>query len=218
MRLKSYSLLYAALLAGLLPPAAPALDTLVLLDAGPPKVLLESRKPILAETTGQVPVDFDRALEVFSEPTLIQDVQEVYCELIAEDGTPAIVISQSGSNTYFYVTRKGERTDITEVIRRKTDKDTFDLVFYSTGRRFFGEYETVIHVQVTDAGKESVHYKARVYAYPENAFSRFFARHLGLVERYFRKKTAHLAEIITTVSYSLCNEAEKTSGSDVDDD
>jgi len=190
-----------------------ALDTLTLLEAGPSKALLENKKPIYAETIGQLPVDFIRALDVFEAPALMQNVQDAYCELIAEDGTPEFTISEAGTNTYFYVNRKGERTDIREVLRKKTSDETFDIVFYSAGKRFFGNYEALIHVRLSDAGKDGVSYTASVYAYPQNAISRFFARHLGLVERYFKKKTGHMTEIISTISCSLCEEAEDPAGS-----
>lgn len=189
-----------------------ALDTLVLLPAGPSKALLENKKPIYAETSGEVQVDYAQALNVMDEPGLLQNVQDAYCKLIAKDGTPEFTIQQCSSNTYFYVNKDGERTDIAEVLRKKTSGSTFDIVYYSAGKRFFGRYEAVIHVQISDDGDAGSRYVASVYAYPENAFSRFFARHLGLVDRYFKKKTGEMTGIITTITCSLCDEKSAQPG------
>lgn len=186
--------------------SAQALDTLPLLPDGPSKALLEGKKPICAETTGMVPVEFTRALGVFEDPSLLQNVQDAYCKLVTEDGTPEFTIEQASSNTYFYVNKNDERTDITEVLRKQTSESTFDIVYYSAGKRFFGYYEAVIHVQIVDDGEGGSRYVASVYAYPKNAVSRFFARHLGLVERYFEKKTGDMTGIITTIACNLCEE------------
>lgn len=184
-----------------------------MLPEGESKSLLASKKSINANAEGVVPIKFSKAMEVYAQDALLTRVQTAYCDLLAEGGVPEFTISQSSSNTYFYVNNEGQRTDITEVMRRKTSEDTFDIILYSAGRRFFGDYQAVVHVQLTDAGNDETHYSAIVYAYPENAVSRFFARHLGLVERYFKKKTCHMTEIITTISCSLCNADADVAGS-----
>ncbi|VGO11692.1 hypothetical protein PDESU_00238 [Pontiella desulfatans] len=183
-----------------------ALDTLALLGTGPSKTLLQDKKPIVAEAKGSVPVNFDAALHVLRHPDFITHVQDAYCELIDEDGTPEFTIQKTSTNTYFYVNRKDERTDITEVVRRETVEGCFDIILYSAGKRFFGAYQALIHIQVLKEGENNSTYVASVYAYPENAFNRFFARHLGVVERYFKKKTGHMSEIVTTITSSLCEE------------
>lgn len=185
-----------------------ALDTLALLESGPSKMLLESKKPIYAETQGSVPIRFSRALDVLQQPELMTNVQRAYCELIAEGGTPEFTINQTSTNTYYYINKDGERTDITEVLKRKTSDTTFDMVLYSAGQRFFGNYQALIHVQIVDVGNGSVSYVSSVYAYPENAVSRFFARHLGLVNRYFKSKTSQMTDIITAISCRLCGQVE----------
>ena len=187
--------------------SAQALDTIALLPDGPSKHLLEKKKPIYAETCGAVPVGFSDALVVFGKPTLLQDVQDAYRAQIAKDHEPEFSIQQASSNAYYYVNKDKERTDITEVLRKKTSDSTYDIVYYSTGKRFFGKYEAVIHVRICANGEDKTSYLAVVYAYPENAFSRFFARHLKVVERYFTKKTGQMTEIVTAISCSLCSKA-----------
>ena len=189
--------------------AAQPLDTMALLDEGPSRTLLEGKKPIYAETSGRVPVNYSQALEILQQPGFMNNVQEAYTNLIDEDGTPEFTIQQTSANCYFYVNRKWERTDITEIMRRNTSADRFDIILYSTGQRFFGNYEALIHVRVKADGEGASTYVAAVYAYPENAVSRFFARHLGLVDRYFRKKTVHMTDMITTITCSLCGQDEE---------
>ena len=43
------------------------------------------------------------------------------------------------------------------------------------------------------------HYDVAVYAFPERAFTRFFARHLKLIERFFRKRTDVIGQLIVAV-------------------
>jgi hypothetical protein len=181
------------------------LDTLSLLEDGPSKALLENTKPIVAEIRGRVPVEFSNALTVFERPDFLQCVQEEYGSQIGDEVQPEFVIKQSSTNTYFYVNRKGERTDITEELRKKTSDSTIDLVLYSHGKRSFGKYRSLVHIQVSDDGQGGSVYVASIYAYPENGFSRFFVRHLGLIERYFKNKTDEMAELFTAIICNLCN-------------
>ncbi len=205
MHLKNCRFVYALLTAWLIASSAHALDTLSLLkNDGPSMTLLLEKKPIYAETEGSVPVSFPDALVVFEQPNLLQSVQDAYCELTAEIGKPEFTIQQASTNTYFYINRKNERTDITEVLRQRNSDNAIDIIYYAIGERFFGKYEAVIHVQITGDNGEQTRYVASVYAYPENAFSRFFARRLGLVERFFRNKTSELTGLITEITCNLC--------------
>lgn len=181
-----------------------ALDTLSLLGEGPARQLLQGKKAIRAETDGRVPVGFDQALAVLSQSNLLDRIQREYRELLAENETPEFIINQTSSNTYFYVNQKGERTDLVELLRQPASDGAFDIVLYSAGNRFFGYYQAVIHIRLFSNGTGGSNYQAVVYAYPENAFSRFFARHFNLVERYFAKKTGQMAGIVTAIGCSLC--------------
>ncbi len=117
---------------------------------------------------------------------------------------PEFTVQQSSSNTWFFINGNQERTDIAEVAGRLTGADTFDLAYYTQGRRFFGHYQALIHIRLTGAG-DSTAYTVAVYAYPENGFSRFFARHLQLVEKYFRSKTSEISELAVQISTKLCD-------------
>jgi hypothetical protein len=192
--------------------SAQALDTLPLLPSGAAQTLLEKKKPIRAEAAGTVPAEYGAAMLVFESPSLLTDVQAAYASLLPDGEKPEFLIQQAAPKAWFYINRKGERTDITEIARKQTSDTAFDIIYYSAGKRFFGDYQAVIHVQISKDAEQS-RYAAMVYAYPENAFSRFFARRLGLVERFFKKKTAEMSGIISTITCNLCEKEEERAAS-----
>jgi hypothetical protein len=185
-----------------------ALETLSMLETGPSRTLLERKNPIKATTKGTLPVKFVGMMRVLSEPDFLENIQRAYSELIIEGETPEFRINKTSDKTYYYINKNGERTDILEVLRRKTSDTTFDIILLSSGKRFFGNYEALIHVQITRKG-EQVDYVSSVYAYPENVISRFLARRLGLIERYFRNKASHMTGIISIISCKLCEQVEE---------
>jgi len=165
---------------------------------------LMEQKFIYAETGGAVPVSFCSAVSVLHQPAFLTRVQEEYEKMLPAGKLPEFTVQQSSTNAWFYINKKQERTDIAQVASRITGADTFDLAYYTHGRRFFGMYQALIHVRLTGSGN-STDYTVAVYAYPENGFSRFFARHLKLVERYFHSKTAEISAIAVQISTRLCN-------------
>lgn len=164
---------------------------------------------ILAETKGTVPVSIHSAISVLQQPAFLIRVQEEYEKLLPPGKRPEFRVQQSAINTWFYINKKQERTDITEVAGRMSGADTFDLAYYTQGRRFFGLYQALIHIRLT-GGAESTDYTVAVYAYPANDFSRFFARHFQLVEKYFRSKTGEISELAVRLSTRLCNDEALT--------
>ena len=165
---------------------------------------------IYAETGGTVPVRIDLVTSVLQDPAFLTHVQDEYEKTLPDGKCPEFSIQQSAPNTWFYINQKRERTDITEVAERMNGADTFDLAYYTQGRRFFGSYQALIHIRLTGTGN-STDYAVAVYAFPENGFSRFFARHLPLVERYFQSKTVEISGVAAQISTRLCN-SESLSG------
>ncbi len=53
-------------------------------------------------------------------------------------------------------------------------------------------------------------YEIQVYAYPKTSVSRFFARHLRLVERYFEDKTDSLTALTVSICRGLLGGTEVT--------
>lgn len=164
---------------------------------------LLSKKYIYAETGGAVPVCFDRALTVFREESFLSLVQAEYEKMMPAENSPEFVIEPCGPDAWFYVNRKGERTDLFETAARREGEDLFHLVYFSEGRRFFGLYQALIHIRLTRTAGTSAYHVA-VYAYPENGVSRFVARRLNLVERYFRSKTDEISDLAVQISTRLC--------------
>jgi hypothetical protein len=166
--------------------------------------LLE-RKFIYAETDGTVPVRFCSAISVLQEPSFLARVQEEYEKTLPPGSHPEFTVQQSATNAWFFINKKQERTDITEVAGGFAGADTFDLAYYTQGCRFFGAYQALVHVRLARSGNETG-YTVAVYAYPENGLCRFFARHLQLVEKYFREKTGEISETAVRISTRLCRE------------
>ncbi len=181
-------------------------ETAALVTDGLSRALLE-KKFIFAETGGTVPVSIQSAVSILEQPAFLTRVQEEYERLLPPGKRPEFTVRQSATNAWFYINKKQERTDITEVLVRRNGVDTFDLVYYTHGCRFFGSYQALIHIRLTGDGN-ATGYTVAVYAYPENDFSRFFARHLQLVERYFRSKTGEISEVAVQISLRLCREGD----------
>jgi hypothetical protein len=173
---------------------------------------LLAKEFIYAETGGNVPVDIGSAITLLRQPSFLTRVQEEYESLLPPGKQPEFTVQQSATNSWFYINKKQERTDIIEVASREGADDTFDLAYYTEGRRFFGFYQALIHVQLTGED-ESTRYTVAVYAYPENLVSRFFARHLNLVERYFRSKTDEISVLAAQISTRLCGLEPSVEGS-----
>lgn len=167
---------------------------------------LLKKKFIFAETGGTVPVSIQSAVPVLEQPGFLTRVQEEYEKLLPPGKRPEFTVQQSSSNTWFYINQKQERTDITETASCMSGDGIFNLAYYTQGRRFFGFYQAVIHIRLAGTGDSTV-YTVAVYAYPENGISRFFARHLQLVEKYFRSKTGEISALAVQISARLCQDS-----------
>jgi hypothetical protein len=65
----------------------------------------------------------------------------------------------------------------------------------------------LIHVHAIDAGEFGTVYTAAIHAYPHNGPLRFFARRLGTVERFFKRKTL----LIVNITDKICADMENSS-------
>jgi hypothetical protein len=197
-------LLFILLVPALSLAAIQTLETVELVSDDLSRALL-NKKFIGAETGGTVPVPLREAVAVLERPDFLTRVQDEYEKLLPSGKRPEFKVEQNPDGTWFYVNKYGERTDIRQVAGRKTGTDSFDLAYYTHGRRFFGFYQALIHVRLTGTWS-STDYTVAVYAYPENGVSRFFARHLQLVERYFKSKTGEISAIAVQISTRLCGD------------
>ncbi len=196
MHCKSYRLIGCCLLWVF---SAGALETLPLLEKGPALTLLEKKKSIEANVSGSVDVGFERMLALYESPSMVLRIQQVYRDYVVGDEGVEFEIEEVEPRRYAYVNRKGEQTVVEEVHRARSNAGGFDLILYTAGQRFFGAYEAVIHIQLQRGDGEKSEYRAAVYAYPKNSLSRFFGRHLGLVEGFFKRKTVEMEALTVEV-------------------
>lgn len=162
------------------------------------------RDTINIETGGTAPVEFNKAVSVFQQADFLSRVQDEYRQMQSDGKAPEFSIQQSAPHVWFYINQNQERTDITEVVNTLSGKDALNLVYYTVGHRFFGDYKAVIHVRLTHQNKETA-YAVAVYAYPENSCCRFLVRHLPFIEKYFQAKTRDLTATAVQISTRLCN-------------
>ena len=185
-------------------PAAPRLETAPLVQHDDASAALLDRKYIHVEAEGGVEIVFADAMLAFMRENLLDDVQQAYAELLPEGEEPEFEIQQASAGRYFYENRKGEKSFITEVCRRVEPSGEMTLVFHVRGKRFFGTFESLVHIEVRAAAETPTAYRVAVYAYPHNGLSRFLARHLNLVERYFHSKTDAMVKLVTRIGHRLC--------------
>lgn len=186
----------------------------VLLLSGPPvradfrateayRSVLEAHY-IQAGGTGVVDIAFRDAVVLFERVNLLDDVQAAYARMLGEGAEPEFVITQESTNRWSYVNKAGHASVIEELHRAiQTNANHATVVYFTEGERFFGKFRAVIEVAVRPEGDgASSCYEVAVYAYPVNSFSRFFARHLGVIDRFFRDKTRE----ITHLAVSICRD------------
>lgn len=173
------------------------------LVSDPLSCALLDRDYIYAETQGTVPVRFSSAISVFKQDDFLSRVQEEYGKILPVAQSPEFIIQQSATNVWFYINKKQERTDITEVAGGPSGTEAYDLVYYTAGRRFFGRYQALIHIHLARR-EDKTAYTVAVYAYPENGCCRFFVQHLPPVENYFRSKTGELTKTAVQLCAHLC--------------
>lgn len=161
-----------------------------------------ARNPIRVEAQGEVPIAYSLAVRLFASPSLLADVQDEYARLLPPGEKPEFVITQTAPDTFYYVNKSGQETEIRELHRGEHDGPTVEVVYHAKGRRFFGDFQALIHI-VAEPRDGGTAYTTRVYAYPENSVSRFFARHLRLVHLFFNSKTVEIEKLSIRISEGL---------------
>lgn len=154
---------------------------------------------------GTVSIPLPAARNLFESDRILDIIQESYADLLPEGEEPEFVVEATGTNVWHYTNRKQETSRIMELHRSFTEDPGGHLVFFTEGQRFFGNFRAIIDIHVSEAGPEenACTYQVIVYAYPENAVSRFFARHLGMAKRYFHQKTKDITALSIAISKHL---------------
>ncbi|MEA2068710.1 MAG: hypothetical protein U9P12_05875 [Verrucomicrobiota bacterium] len=191
----------------LLSASAFALGTVDLLESPGAKDVL-GKKCIRLGTSEVLPIDFQTACRVLERSKLVEAVQEEFVRSVSGNGKADFPIAGTGQGKYHYINEKGQRTDITELYRQQTDDYSFDYVVHASGKRFFGHYDIIIHLQVVDADPSGVIYSVIIHAYPHNGITRFSARKLAPAKKYFRKKMKLISYVAREVGLELCEKEE----------
>jgi hypothetical protein len=158
---------------------------------------------ILINGDGDIDVSYAEARNLFLQENILDAVQQAYAQLLEDDEKPEFVIEQHGDRRWSYVNKDGQYSEIIELHRHIKENEPARLVLYAEGERFFGNFRAVIKVNVQEINATSCRYGVTVYAYPENSVSRFFARHLGIAERFFRYKTKEITDLTVRICKAL---------------
>jgi hypothetical protein len=172
-----------------------------------PSAALLERNTIHVQGRGTLTVDFHAAMRVLSQSNLLDRVQEEYALSLPEGQQPEFVLCPAGSNTWTFVNRRGQYSEVCEVARVPVTTNALAAVFYARGERFFGLFESLTFIQVAADEQGRIGYTVEVRAYPHQPVCRFLIRHLGLVERFFRDKTKELEAVSARVCGRLCETA-----------
>jgi hypothetical protein len=175
------------------------------LDSHAPAQELLSRHPICLTGAGRVAIAFQDAADILGREDLLTAIQLGYAALLPEGEMPEFTVTKTGHGTYRYVNRKGQETSIEEVMIQTVPGKNVEVALYSEGIRFFGPYQSLCRIQVVPAGEGQVSYQVTVYARPDSAAVRLFAR-VTPVELYFRHKLNEMTGLVIAV----CNQIKKT--------
>jgi hypothetical protein len=191
----------------LLVACASALETDNIIADPAAKELL-AKKCIRASTAGVVQIPFEKLSAAMARPDLIPAAQREYARSVASDGKIKFPVVADAKGCYHYINEKGQRTDIIELARKQNGLDSLDIVLIAGGKRFFGKYEAIIHVRFSNADTAGSIYAAEVHAYPHNPAWRFLVRRLGMIERFFKKKTSVIEDIVKAVGLGLSRDLD----------
>ena len=154
--------------------------------------------PIHIHTSGQDATKFEDIAAGLGRSNLVMDVQVTYARMLPAGKQPEFVIRQATTNTYFYVNKHEERSDIQEVLRRVDAAGCIRCVYNVKGRRFFGPFEAVIQIDVHRRAEGNTSFEIDVYAHPEVTMTRLLAR-LPLVDLYFQHKTRDVVALVVSI-------------------
>lgn len=170
---------------------------------------------IRIEGAGSLDVPFAAAHHLFLQENILDTIQQAYAQLLKEGETPEFTIKQHRVGHWSYVNKADQFSEIIELHRRIDADQPASLVLFTRGERFFGSFRAVITVHVTPVSPETSCYEVEVLAYPENSFSRFFARRLGLAERFFRDKTKEVTDLTVRICRFLTSPDQPCSAASV---
>jgi hypothetical protein len=159
---------------------------------------LLKQKVIHLSACGDAEMDIQSAEALLQENDLLVTVQRAYAELIPEGTENKAEIHKTGEGSYFYRNRKG-RTARVEEVGRRCEPGRVSVLYYAEGERFFGRFETLAQVVLTEESSGRCRYEVTVAAYPETSIVRWIGR-TGVVNRFFRSKTDELVDLAVALT------------------
>lgn len=145
-----------------------------------------------------VDVPFEKVEGLLAGPDALGRLLAAYTRRLPRAEQVARSLTREAPGVYRYDTEDGDPTQVRELHRGRTDGGMLEAVYFSRGRRFFGDFSALIRVVAWPEGNHT-RYRLWVFAYPENALLRFAARNLGLAGRFFRSKSAELCRMASEV-------------------
>lgn len=172
---------------------------------------LREKRTLRFPVSGSITGAFERAYAVLLATNVLERVQQSYAAQLPEGEEPEFEVMPAGEGRYYYVNKDAERCDIRELWRETDTNSWFRPAFYVTGERTFGRFESLIYMDVQrgegEAPGDVLHYTTDVRVWPHGAVVRVFLRYMPGVELYFRRKTAEMRGIITTVFSGMMSQA-----------
>jgi len=163
---------------------------------------LLAKKSIVLAAEGDVNTSFAGAMRLLRRQQLLPLLQRVYAEILPEGEIPEFTIEERGAGRYGYTNGQGQETEIEELCRQETVCPGMVLVYYSSGRRFFGFFQALTAVEVRPAADGRTRYRMQARVWPENTISRWVAR-TGVVEWFFERKAAELTRLAAEICAAL---------------
>lgn len=159
---------------------------------------LLQKNPIRLQSHGEVDIPFEEASQILTRTDFLEAIQSAYGETLPDGAAPEFVVQQIGDGKYHYTNCHQQETSIEEVCRTLIPAEKAELVIYSEGVRFFGEFQSLCWIEVTPAGRDRTSYSITVYAHPDSTAVRWLAR-VSPVEAFFKYKTRHLTDLVVEV-------------------
>lgn len=184
-----------------------ALDTIELVS-DPSALEILNKKCIRLGTSEVLPIEFKTACKALEQPRLVQAMQDEFCRTVSNNGEVDFPIVQISRNEYYYFNENGKRSDIKELYKKQTDAHSFDYIVLASGKRFFGKYDVVVHLQIIDAGTAGIIYSVQVHAWPHSWLTRS-SHKIGLTKSFFKKKMKLVSWVAREVGSGLCEQEEK---------
>lgn len=165
------------------------------------------KKCIRLGTSEVLPINFETACKVLDNPNLIEAMQAEFVRSISKNGKVDFPIIGNGENRYYYTNEDGKRTDVHELYKQKTDDASYNYIVQASGKRGFGYYDVIIHLQIIDAGDAGIIYSVTVHAWPHSWLART-SHKIGLTRKYFRKNMKLISWLAREIATGLCEQEE----------